>query len=310
MFGQDAATPVVSLRLKQLSEGIDDYDYLCLAKDFIGPDYVTNILKSGVTPSEALAVFYHYTQLDYLCKIFNRQYVYAAWSCRFMNITRHYIGNALDAANIEHDWSEWQTAVLPDATHCGLEIRTCSHCGAQESRDFNYKHQTMSLDQGVNWFSTNLDVTLEDLQTALVAAVAPNTTITIKNATQSVVYSRNHWNGTLDWDVAKKYNIKVASACELTLEGMPIDPSEHPITVVGGGMATWIGFPLDESMTLTNAFAGFAQDGDIVKTQYGNAIYSRGHWNGEFYLEPGQGYLYISAPTAADRVLVYPASAK
>lgn len=135
MFGQeDAATPVVSLRLKQLAEGIDDYDYLCLAKEFIGSNYVTNILNSGVTPSEALAVFYHFTQLDYLCKIFNRHYDYDAWSCRFMNITRHYIGNALDIANTEHDWGEWQVAVLPDEDHDGLEIRTCSHCGTQESR--------------------------------------------------------------------------------------------------------------------------------------------------------------------------------
>ena len=153
MFGQDAATPVVSLRLKQLAEGIDDYDYLCLAKEFIGPNYVTNILQSGVTPSEALAVFYHYTQLDYLCKIFNRHYDYDAWSSRFMNITRHYIGNALSAANTEHDWSEWQTAVLPDETHSGLEIRTCKDCNAQESRPKTFLYRFLGTEDN-QW--TNL----------------------------------------------------------------------------------------------------------------------------------------------------------
>ena len=170
--------------------------------------------------------------------------------------------------------------------------------------------QTIALSAGTNWFSTYLDITLDDLKAALVAVAAPNTTITIKNATQSVVYSRGHWNGTLDLDIAKKYNINMASACEIALEGMPLIPAEHPVTVVGGGMVTWIGFPLGESMTLTNAFAGFAQNGDIVKTQYGNALYTRGHWNGEFSLEPGKGYLYISAEDATDRVLVYPSSAK
>ena len=155
MFGQDATTPVVSLRLKQLAEGIDDYDYLCLAKEFISPDYVINILKSGVTPSEALAVFYHYTQLDYLCKIINRQWdIYRAWSCRFINITRHYIGNALDAANTEHTWGEWQTAVLPDDTHNGLEIRTCSHCGAQESREKTFLHRFVGTEDN-QWANLN-----------------------------------------------------------------------------------------------------------------------------------------------------------
>ena len=178
-------------------------------------------------------------------------------------------------------------------------------CGASSSIT-----QTVELSSGANWFSTNVEVTLDDLKAALVAVVAPNTTITIKNADQTTYYSRGHWNGTLEWDVAKKLNITVASACEITLEGMPVDPAEHPVTIAGGGMATWIGFPSSESMTLTNAFAGFAQNGDIVKSSSGNAQYSRGHWNGGFSLQPGQGYLYISAEDATDRVLVFPTSAK
>ena len=35
MYGQEAKTPVVSIRLKQLAEGIDDYDYLRLAQEFL-----------------------------------------------------------------------------------------------------------------------------------------------------------------------------------------------------------------------------------------------------------------------------------
>lgn len=130
MFGQDADKPVVSLRLKQLAEGIDDYDYLRLAKEFLGDSIVND--KIG-------GVFWNYNNLAYLCYIINRQ-CHPEWesyypnNCKWMNNARHAIGEALSAANTEHDWSEWQTAVLPDETHDGLEIRTCSHCGAQESR--------------------------------------------------------------------------------------------------------------------------------------------------------------------------------
>ena len=48
------------------------------------------------------------------------------------------MGQLLSAANTEHTWGEWQTAVLPDETHDGLEIRACSHCGTQESRPKTY----------------------------------------------------------------------------------------------------------------------------------------------------------------------------
>ena len=133
MFGQeDAAKPVVSLRLKQLAEGIDDYDYLRLAQEFLGEDYARNKLQH---------VYWDvaHNPNNYLCFLLNRQYgVYYPNNCKWMNQARHLIGEALSAANTEHNWSEWQIAVLPDESHDGLEIRTCSHCGIQESRSMSY----------------------------------------------------------------------------------------------------------------------------------------------------------------------------
>ena len=116
----------------------------------------------------------------------------------------------------------------------------------------------------------------------------------------------------MEWDVAALYKIIVAQDCEITLEGMPINPEEHPILIPGSGTATWIGFPFSESMTLTNAFAGFAQNGDVIKSKEGNSTYSRGRWQGTALtsLVPGQGYIYVSASNAADRVLVYPTPSK
>ena len=167
--------------------------------------------------------------------------------------------------------------------------------------------QTIALTAGTNWFSTYVDITLDDLKAALVAAAAPNTVIKIKSATQTAQYSRNRWNGDLDWDVAKMYKIEVVSPCEISLEGSPINPAEHSITLAGGGQSTWIGFPFSESMSLTNAFAEVVQANDRVKSGISAAQFSRNRWNGEFNLEPNKGYIFISAPTAGDRVLIYPA---
>jgi hypothetical protein len=135
MFGQDdAAKPVVSLRLKQLAAGIDDYDYLRLAKEFLGEGFA-NYYIGGV--------FWNYDNLPYIYMI-NRQLHPSLWegyyagNCKWMNNARYRIGEALSAANTEHDWGEWQIAVLPDEDHDGLEIRSCSHCGIQESRSMSY----------------------------------------------------------------------------------------------------------------------------------------------------------------------------
>jgi len=171
--------------------------------------------------------------------------------------------------------------------------------------------QTIALSEGINWFSTYVDITLDDLKSALVAAVPNNTTIIIKSANENTTYSRNRWNGSLTWDVAKMYVIKVASDCELTLEGTLIDPAEHSIAITGNGVVNWIGYPYTENMSITNAFNGFAVNGDIFRNQENNSVYNRGNWNGGVtQLEPGKGYRYKSASTAADRVFTFPTTSK
>ena len=157
--------------------------------------------------------------------------------------------------------------------------------------------QFIALSAGTNWFSTNVEVTLDDLKAALLAAL-PNTSITIKSRTQSIKYIvRTHsWNGTLDWDVSRMYKIQVPSACEITLEGVPINPAEHPITIVNG--PNWIGYPLAESKTVTEVMAYFgAVTGDVVKSKSGSTRYRNGSWrpNGLTDFEPGQGYIFNSA---------------
>ena len=169
--------------------------------------------------------------------------------------------------------------------------------------------QTIALAAGTNWFSTNVEITLADLQAALVEALPGTTGMKIATKTQNTTYNGSSWRGSLRaLDVAYMYKITVPASCEITLEGMPINPAEHPITIPAGG-AVWIGFPFSENMTPANAFAGFAVNGDKVSSKDNSSTYT-GRWRGNLNnLEPGKGYIYKSAATES-RTLVFPSASK
>ena len=170
--------------------------------------------------------------------------------------------------------------------------------------------QTVTLSAGANWFSTHLEITLDDLKAALVAALS-GTNIVIKSKTQNAKYNGSSWRGNLTWDLSKMYLITVESACEITLEGEPINPADHPATILSG-QSNWIAFPVNEEMTLSAAFAGFnAVNGDVVKSKTGNAKYNGSTWRatGLNKLEPGKGYLFNSA-SSQTRTLTFPSAKK
>ena len=181
--------------------------------------------------------------------------------------------------------------------------------------DFNFtapeSTQTVALSAGWNWVSFNAEITLDDLKAALVEAV-PGTDIMIKGKSANASYkaSTNRWTGRLtSLDLSQSFRIQVAEACEITMQGLPVDPADHPATVVNG--ANWIAFPLNGSMSLTNAFAGFAVNNDVIKSKGGTSQYKNGRWMGSSLttLEPGQGYIYISSQTG-NRILTFPSNAK
>ena len=166
--------------------------------------------------------------------------------------------------------------------------------------------RTQQLAEGWNWWSTNLEITLDQLKSALVEAL-PGTIITIKSRTQNTAYnpSTSRWRGTLtSLDMAQMYMIEVGTDCEITLTGIPVNPTEHPITIHNG--SNWIAFPFNENMLVNDALAGFpAVNGDIIKSRMNNAIYIRGAWRGAVTtLEPGQGYIFISN-AQEDRTLIF-----
>lgn len=222
--------------------------------------------------------------------------------------------------NAETD-SAYESFTWHDSTYSTSGIYTYDYINADGCASTDTLHLTINngtqnaetvitLNTGTTWVSFDVDITLADLKAALVAA-APNTTIKINGQSNSTTYNPNNhrWSGNLAWDLSKMYKIIVTTDCEITLEGTPIDPADHPVTIVNGN--NYLGFPLNENMSLTNAFAGFAANGDKILSQTGSATYTRGRWQGSTLteLQPGKGYTYKSA-SSESRTFVFPNSAR
>ena len=169
--------------------------------------------------------------------------------------------------------------------------------------------QTIPLAQGWNWWSPNLEITLEDLQEALVASLGTNASIVIKSQTQNCKLTRGVWTGQLTTlDLSRMYSISVDANGEITLVGIPVNPLMYPVTINSG--ANWIAFPLSESMTITEAFGTFGINGDVIKSQFLNSRNTRGIWTGQLNtLEPGKGYIYNSAAEGT-RTFTFPINIK
>ena len=176
----------------------------------------------------------------------------------------------------------------------GLDGHQSAFCGAM---------QVIALVNGWNYFSTFVDITLDDLKAALEDAMPGVSSIKIQSKDQNTTYNGSRWRGSLaTLNVEQMYMIETQTECEITLEGMPLNPAEHPITINAG--STWIGFPFAADMSLSDAFAGFAVNGDKVSSKEQNATYNGTRWRGTLNtLVPGQGYIYNSTTA---RTFTYP----
>ena len=161
------------------------------------------------------------------------------------------------------------------------------------------EEQTITFAQGSNWWSTNLDITLDQLKDAIAAAVGNTGTATIKSQNGSISLTNGNWRpANMPFDIREMYQIQVNATYEITLTGMPVDPADYPITIHNG--VNWIGFLPAESMPVGEAFSGLNPAiGDVIKSKVGSSTYNGTIWRGSVEnLEPGQGYIYQS--TASD----------
>ena len=170
--------------------------------------------------------------------------------------------------------------------------------------------QTIQLASGINWVSFYVETDLDAVKAALVDAMPVNgVTIAAQDGGQTF-YNGSRWRGALaSLDMAQMYRITVPEACEIVLEGTPVNPADHPITIKNG--LNWIAYPLMEEMTLQDAFASFAVRLDEVRAKdEGVAVYNGTRWRGALTtLVPGKGYIYKSAVNG-NRTFVFPTSGK
>lgn len=93
---------------------------------------------------------------------------------------------------------------------------------------------------------------------------------------------------------AEAYKVKVTSQTENRLSGYEWNATENAVAVESGW--NWIGYPLNQAMTLAEALAFFTPStGDYIVGQDGYAEYADDEWKGTLEtFVPGHGYLFKS----------------
>ena len=171
--------------------------------------------------------------------------------------------------------------------------------------------QTTELFGGLNWWSTNLDITLDQLKDEIATALGADGLATIKSQNGSITYTNGEWRpAEMDFDIREMYQIQVSTGCEITLTGLPVNPADYVITIHAG--INWIGFLSGESISIDEALSGlYPEEGDVVKSSSGTSTYNgNGIWRGTIdNLEPGRGYIYHSKATE-DKTFTFPNSQK
>ena len=161
---------------------------------------------------------------------------------------------------------------------------------------------TQTLVSGWNWFSHYVEGSvLDQLKDQLL-----ENGISIKTM-GAFINNDGTWFGNLtSTSVEKMYKINVNAQTPINVSGKIVDPSEHPITL--GTNWNWIGYPMNVSVSLNEAYANVAQDGDFIKTNGAFAEYSADDqsWHGNLRsLTPGVGYMYFNAEVNTTDVFTY-----
>ena len=201
------------------------------------------------------------------------------------------------------NWTENGEEVATETTY-SFEVSADRELVANFEENITPMGQTVTLPSGWAWWSTYLDITLEQLEEALGTAG-------IGITSQGDGYVGNYsgtWAGSLQSiSPSKMYKIQLAEEVTITLSGVPVDPADYPITLNYG--SNWIGYPLTQSMSLSEAFAGANPvNGDVVSAYNGSSMYYNGEWYGNIQtLEPGCGYVYKSNDSES-KAFTYPSN--
>ena len=166
--------------------------------------------------------------------------------------------------------------------------------------------QTMLLSTGWNW--TSFYVNADDMNVSSVFASVADGVETVKTKDEFANCDKGTWYGkTFDVDNRSMYKARMSSTKVLKLIGSYGSKEDRTITVVPGW--NWIAYNNTQTASVADALAGMdPQDGDMIKGQYGFALFDGYEWTGSLKaLTPGQGYMLQSA-SANVRTFNYPSS--
>ena len=209
-----------------------------------------------------------------------------------------------DASNAHTDYEEF---VIPFTNYTGegryIAIRAGATMGQNvvqilvdditvEEIPNSTTTQNVQLTQGWNWFVPTIDITLDELETAL----GTNGVIIKSQNGKFARYDEDdeEWIGNLQALVpGQMYMIQVVDDCSFTLNGRAI--SNLSVSIEYG--SNWFGYTGTQTLTIEQALSDFIpMEGDRIKSSDGKyTVFEDEEWSGNlFNLEPGHGYIYIS----------------
>ena len=158
--------------------------------------------------------------------------------------------------------------------------------------------QTATLAQGWNWWAPTINMTVEELETAL----GTDGLFIKSERSGSLSYENGSWNGTLSSIVpGEMYRIQTSASCSLVLSGSYA--SEATVTLLSG--YNWFGYPGLQPLAIADLGITPAEGDKIDSQDEGYAIYENGTWKGTLAtLQPGRGYVYLSNATGS-KTLVF-----
>lgn len=147
---------------------------------------------------------------------------------------------------------------------------------------------TVALNDEWNWWTPTIEMSLEDLETAL-----GGNAILINSQEEGFArYDGQGWSGTLtEIEPGHMYRILTTAATEFTLSGEAVTST---ITILPG--YNWFGYTGSQSKSVATAFGDFTPtEGDTITAEDGTtATFTNGTWDDIFILTPGHGYVYHS----------------
>lgn len=170
----------------------------------------------------------------------------------------------------------------------------------ETSRTFvaNFAHnQTISLNQGDNYFSTYIEMDGTAGLDMLKEALGEDATQIRSQDGNFIQYIKDYgWYGELSTiQNDKMYVVTMKNAATITLVGNVVDPDDVTITIHKG--ANYIGYPsTNENQSVASALADLTPAAnDMIKSESAFAMYRNGSWIGQLHaLNPGKGYIYNS----------------